>query len=88
MSHCKEVLEEIQDIKCLSEALGRYFRRLEKVVNLPKHSWLQKLILVASDMAMKGIAVLKKVMQHIKTISMKRQSKCDVQQKSSLTPRN
>ena len=41
------------------EPLGGYLSRLEKVVNLPRYSWLQKLILVASDMAVKSIAVLK-----------------------------
>ena len=40
---------------------------------------LKKLILVASDMIMKFIAMLKYVMHHIKTISMKRQSKCNEQ---------
>ena len=69
-----------------SEALDRYFGRPEKVVNLTKDSWLQKLILVAADMGMKCIAVLKWVMQHIKTISIKRQSRCNVQQVKVLQP--
>ena len=40
---------------------------------------LKKLTLVALDMAMKDIAVLKKVMQHIKMVSMMSQSRCNVQ---------
>ena len=62
MAYSKEVLGKIQGIKCRSsrsEALGRYFRTLRKVVNLTKDSWLQKLILVATDMGMKCRAVLK-----------------------------
>ena len=40
---------------------------------MPKDSWLQKLIFMAADMGMKCIAMFKWVMQHIKTISIKRQ---------------
>ena len=89
MAHSKEVLGKIQGIKCMSspsEALGRYFRRLEKVINLPEDSWLKKLILVAADMGMKCIAVLKWVTQHTKTISIERQSWCNVQQAKFLQP--
>ena len=47
--------------------------------NLQKSSNPKKLVLVATDMSMKGEAVLKCVVQHIKTISMKRQGRCNVQ---------
>ena len=48
--------------------------------NMQKHSNPKKLILVATDMAMKCEAVLKYVMWHIKTISMEGQSRCNEQQ--------
>ena len=45
--------------------------------NMQKFSNPKKLILVATDMAMKCEVVEKEVMWHIKTISMKKQSRCN-----------
>ena len=45
-----------------------------------------KLTLVATDMAIKCEVVQKKLMRHIKTISMKRQSKCNEQHAKVLQP--
>ena len=46
----------------------------------------KKLILVATDMTMKCEAALKKVMLHIKMISLKRQGRCSKQHAKVLQP--
>ena len=54
--------------------------------NMLKFSNPKKLTLVATDMAMKCEVVQKEVMWHIKTISMKRQSRCNEQHAKVLQP--
>ena len=54
--------------------------------NMQKFSNPKKLILVATDMDMKCEVVQKEVMWRIKTISMKRQSRCNEQHAKIFQP--